>query len=325
MSKIPNAPADSVRRHLLGAGGAAALALGTAGTARAAGRPATPTYGITRTRYTTAAAANLPTAGDTYVLPLAAVMATDGNGDSTLNADNTITINTTGLYRVMLSVDWVSGKGHDVALRSFGLRRRTAGGALTTAAGGDLILVPDTDQHLGSEDHPGSAAPEAVRFPAPPDGAHDNPPPFFWTPGTLALGGYASIDVTMPVTGIVAPGDIAMASLSSAVDSVIGGDNAAALIVSAKVIAADVVRVTIFNPSIAAGITIPRGHLQVLGFNATVARGGSGEARAVLNSAAVPLAAGDKIYAVFSSLFPGDSMQSSSQVFLQVEKWTQTS
>jgi len=324
MTDPQNEHASRRRRLLLGTGGAA-LALGAAGPAQAA-RPTTPTYAISRTRYTTSTTAFLPSAGDTYVVPLSRVAGTDGNQDSTLNADNTVTINNTGTYRVMLGMSWASGRGQDMALRSYGTRRRPAGSPpLTTTAGGDLTKISDTDEHLASEDHPGSQAPVAVRFPAPPDGAHSTGTPFPWTPGAIPVGGTASIDVTMPVAGIVAPGDMVMASLTSIADAVIGAYPVSVLIVRAVVIAPDTVRVSIFNPSIAPSVTVPQGNLQILGFNAQQIRGGSGQARTVLHSSTLTLNKGESIYACFSSLCPGDSLLSNAEVFLQVEKWTQTS
>jgi len=325
MTDTSKTPADRTRRSLLATGGGALAALGTLGTAHAAGRPATPTYAIARSRYTTAADANLPTSGDMYVLPLAAVVATDGKGESTLNADNTVRINTAGTYRVLLSVSWPAGKGHDVALRSWGIRRRAAGlQALTSIAGGALTKVPDTDEHLASQDLPGSATPPAVRFPAPPDGAHSDPTPFPWTPGTIAAGGTASIDVTMPVSGIVAAGDLAVASLTSITDTALGAAAASSLVVRAVVVAADKVRVTLLN-TLTTTVTVPQGDLYVLGWNATMLRGGSGNAQTMLQSSILKLAAGDTVYAVFGSLCPGDLMPAGAEVYLQVEQWKQTS
>jgi hypothetical protein len=318
--------ADRGRRLLLGTGGAAALALGTAPAQAGTGRPTTPTYAVSRTRYSISASAFVPTVGDTYVLPLSQVASTDGNLDSTLNADNTVTINNAGTYRVLLSVDWSAGKGRDAALRSYGIRRRKAGSAAIVAAtDGTLTKVADTDEHLASQDMPGSATAKTVRMPAPPLGAHATYTPIPWAPGTIPVGGYASIDLTMPITKIVAPGDVALASLTSISDAAIGANAVAALIVSARVIAADTVRVTVFNPTVSPSVTIPEGNLFVLGMSTQQATGGSGEARTVLSSVtAMPLAKGDTIYAVLSSLMPGDVMQSSAQVFLEIEKWTRT-
>jgi hypothetical protein len=323
MTQSSNHPGDR-RRLLLGAGGAA-LALGAGGTAQASmkdTRPTTPTYDVSRTRYSTSASAFLPTRGDTYVLPLSQVLGTDHNVDSTLNADNSITINHAGNYRFQLSVDWSPGKGHDAALRSYGIRRRRT--PFTVPPGGALIKIVDTDEHLATQDMPGSATPKTVRLPAPPDGAHGGITPFPWAPGTIALGGYASIDITMPIPGIVAPGDVALASLTSITDAMIGANAVSALLVSAKVIAADKVRVTIFNPAISPSVTIPQGDLQVLGMSAQLTTGGSGGARTLLSSTTVAMNAGDRVYATFSSLQLGDVMQTSSNLFLEVEKWTQT-
>lgn len=323
MTQSSNNGADR-RRVLLGAGGAA-LALGTAGTAHASlkdSRPTTPTYAVSRTRYSISASTFVPTKGDTYVLPLSQVQATDHNVDSTLNADNSITINNEGNYRLLLSVDWSPAKGHGTALRSYGIRRRRT--AFTVPPGGALIRITDTDEHLATQDMPGSATPKTVRLPAPPNGAHDTYTPFPWTPGTIPLGGYANIDVTMPIPGIVVPGDVALASLTSITDALIGANAVSALVISARVIAADTVRVTIFNPAISPSVTIPKGNLQVLGMSALLATGDSGAARTLLSSTTVAMSKGDRVYATFSSLQLGDVMQSSAEVFLEVEKWTQT-
>src|SRR5205085_12501691 len=130
----------------------------------------------------------LPTVRDTATLPLSQAAATDGNRDSTLNADNTITINNAGTYRVLLSVDWSPGKGHDAALRSYGVRRRRAGSsAIAASTDGALTKIADTDEHLASQDMPGSATAKTVRMPAPPLGAHSSYTPIPWAPGTIPV------------------------------------------------------------------------------------------------------------------------------------------
>lgn len=295
------------RRLLLSTGGAA-LALGAAGGAKAG---TLPTYGVTRARYGTAVEAFLPTAGDFYVLPLSVVNFQDksgGTSDSTLNADNTITINTSGLYRLCLCVDWPGQHGVDNDLRSYGIRRRKAG-ALKIAVTPDLIKVPDTDQKLATQDVPGSDPPQTVRY----QGA--------WTPGVIPLGGMVSTDVVMPTAGIVTAGDLALASHTAISDNAIGVVAATALIVNAKVIGADKVRVSLFNPTIAAGINVPAGTLQVVAMNSVETRGESADAWTVLNTATEQLNVGDTLYAVFMSKTPGDYMQTSESVYLQVERW----
>ncbi len=327
MTQSSNDRTDRGRRLLLGTGGVA-LALGAAGSAQATAggtpRPTTPVYAISRTRYSTSASTFLPTTGDTYVLPLSQVVLTDGNLDSTLKADNTITINNAGNYRVMLAVDWNSGKGHDAALRSAGIRFRPAGAPpLVGAPGGALTPIADTDTHLASVDLPGSATPKTVRLPAPPLGSHSTGTPFPWTPGTIAVGASASVDVTMPIANIVAPGDVALASLTSITDALIGADAVAALMITARVIAQDTVRVTVLNPSISPSVTIPQGNLQVLGMSAQQITGGSGEARTVLSSTTQALNPGDTIYTVFSSSSPGDVLQSSAEMYVEIERFIQ--
>jgi hypothetical protein len=258
--------------------------------------------------------------GTTYLLQLAATAFTDGNPDSTLNADHTITINNAGLYHVCMSVDWPGQHGADGALRSYGIRRRKAGlPPLTTSTGPGLtvsIVGGDVDQHLATANVTGCSAPTTVRFPDPSAGS------FLWTPGVLKVNQRVSINVTMPVTGIVAMGDLALASLSSITDAALGVAAATALIVDAKVIAPDIVRVSIFNPTIVAGVNIPQGQLQVLAMSQQNIVGESADAWTVLTTTTEQLYRGDTIYACYSSGSAGDYMQTSDQVYVQVERWS---
>lgn len=307
--------ADRNRRLLLGTGGAA-LALGATATAGAT-VPKTPKFSITRTRYGTTAEAFLPTAGDSYLLPFSTENFTDSNSDTTLNTDNnTVTINNSGLYRISLCVDWPGQQGVDTALRTYGIRRRKSGSATIPGNGGQLILIQDTDQHLATEDITGSSAAQTVRLPQPGSGSTVH-----WTPGVIPLGGRATLDVTMPVSGIVGPGDVALASLTSLTDAALGVAAATALILDAKVIAADTVRVTLFNPTVAAGVNVPQGSLNVMAMNSQNRVGESADGWTVLSTTMEQLFRGDVIYAIFESLCPGDYMQTSEQIFLQFDKW----
>jgi len=299
------------RGLLLGAGGAA-LALGAADAV--AGTPKVPKYSITRSRYGTSAEWVLPTAGDAYILPLAATLINDGNTDSTLNADGTITINNPGFYRVQLCVDWPGQHGVDTALRTYGIRRRKAGAPPFTTTPGQLTKVDDTDQHLATENVTGSSAPKTVRYPAP--GRSSN-----WTPGVIPLGGRVNTTLTMDAAGVVKPGDVALAALTSINDAALGVAAATALVVEAKVVAADKVRVSIFNPTIAAGVNVPAGNLHVIAMTTQDSVGESADGWTVLSSTCEQFFRGDSIYAIFESLCPGDYMQTSEQVFVQIEKW----
>lgn len=301
------------RRGLLVGAGAAALALGA--TDALAGTPKVPKYSITRSRYGTSAEWVLPTAGDAYILPIDATLINDGNTDSTLNADSTITINNAGFYRVQLCVDWPGQHGVDTALRTYGLRRRKAGSPAIPYVPGQLTKMDDTDEHLATQDVTGSSAPKTVRWPFPGTAAHH------WTPGVIPLGGHVFFDATLPVTGVIKPGDIALASLTSINDAAIGVAATRDLIVDAKVVAPDVVRVSIFNPTIAAGVNVPTGTLQILCMAAQDSVGESADGWTVLSGTMEQCFRGDVIYAIFESLCPGDYMQTSEQVFVQVEKW----
>jgi len=304
---------DRQRRLFLGSGGAAALALGAAGTAHAAG--GAPKYSITRTRYGTSAELVLPTPGDAYILALDSITFSDSNSDTTLNPDSSITINNPGLYRFSLCVDWPGQHGVDTALRTFGLRRRKAGSPAIPYVPGQLTKMDDTDEHLATQDVTGSSAPKTVRWPFPGTAAHH------WTPGVIPLGGHVFFDATLPVTGVIKPGDIALASLTSINDAAIGVAATRDLIVDAKVVAPDVVRVSIFNPTIAAGVNVPTGTLQILCMAAQDSVGESADGWTVLSGTMEQCFRGDVIYAIFESLCPGDYMQTSEQVFVQVEKW----
>ncbi len=311
--------ADRHRRLFLSTGGAA-LVLGATGTAEAAVVPKSPKYAITRSRYGTTAEAHPTTAqtGLTLVLPFAATAWFDNNTDTTLDTvNNYVHINNSGLYRISYSVDWPGQQGTDTARRTYGIRRRKAGLPPLVGAIPPLIAqLDDTDEHLATQDITGASAPQTVRFPQP-----GSATVLHWTPGVIPLGARASIDITMPVIGIIAPGDLALASLTSLNDGALGVLATAAMILDAKVIAADTVRVTLFNPTIAAGVNVAQGSLTVLGMNAQDRVGESADAWTVLSTSMTQLFRGDMIYATFSSLCPGDYMQSSTQLFLQFDKW----
>lgn len=309
--------ADRSRRRLLGTGGAA-LALGATGAAEAA-VPTTPKFSITRSRYGTAAEAHpaFTAAGEVFLLPFSMTQFSDSNSDTQLSTanNNTVTIVNPGLYRVSLCVDWPGQQGTDNTLRTYGIRRRKAGMPPITGTPGQLIEVDDTDQHLATQDCTGSSAPQTVRYPQPGTAA------FRWTPGVIPLGHRVTIDVKMPVAGIVGPGDVALASLSSISDGALGVAATTALILDAKVIAADTVRVSLFNPVIAAGVNVPAGNLNVVAMSAQNRAGESADGWTVLSTTMEQFFRGDVIYAVFSSHTPGDYMQTSTQLFLQFDKW----
>lgn len=295
---------DIGRRHLLRMGGAT-LALGCA----SEGARAAATRSISRTRFGIAADTYLPEADVAYVLPFSRVFYSDST-DCTLQADNTVRINTPGLYRVCVSCDWPAQWGVDIDLRTYGTRLRPAGtGRPFAVVPNDLTPVPDTDTYLATVDVPGSDPPQVVRW----QGA--------WTPGLIALGGIASLDVTLPVAGIIGMGDLVFASLTSIADATIGVDATSALIVTGKPTGPNTVRITIYNPVIAAGVNVPAGTLQVVAMSSVNTRGESADAWMVLQSTTETFAAGDLVYGVFRSKTQGDFLQESLSTFLQIERW----
>jgi hypothetical protein len=307
------------RRLFLGAGGALALGAATsAEAAKGATIPKSQKFSITRVRYGCSAEAHPPAsgAGQTFVLPFDTTQWTDSNSDTTLDATNNyVTIQNSGLYRVSLCVDWPGQQGTDTALRTYGIRRRKAGSPPIQATPGQLTQLPDTDEHLATQDITGSSAPQTVRYPQPGSAA------VHWTPGTIPLGGRVHVDVTMPVAGVVGPGDVALASLTSINDAALGVAATTALILDAKVVAADTVRVTLFNPTIAAGVNVPQGALTVLGMSAQNRVGESADGWTVLHTTMQQFYRGDMVYATFLSQCPNDYMQTSTQLFLQFDKW----
>jgi len=294
--------ADVRRRRLLGTGGAA-LALSTVAASAQAARGQAAAYSVTRARFTLAADAVLPKSNVVYVLPLA-VTALQDSADVTLQADNTLLINTTGLYRVCLSVDWPGQHGVDMDLRMYGIMRKKAPKVL-----GRLTKVTGKDDRLAEVDVPGSDPPQMGRY----QGS--------WSPGVVPLGGFVTTLVTVAPGAIVNVGDVALASHTGISDATLGVAGSTALIVQAKVVAADTVRVSLYNPSIAAGISIPPGTLQVMAMSAVNTRGESADAWTVLQTSTEELLVGETVYAYFKSKVTGDYVQATDQTFLQIERW----
>jgi hypothetical protein len=220
-------------------------------------------------------------------------------GDLTLKADGRVLINTGGLYEISLSIDWDLKAGRDIALRQTGIRRQRPGQP-------DFPL--DAHERILYGDLPGSNPPEPARFQAP------------WSPPDIALGAVVTTDVTVEPAGIVKPGDMALASHTQIKDGAMPADALAALVVQAKVVDADRVRVSLYNPSVAAGIHIPGGTLNVVAMSALRLNGGSGDGWHPLHSPSVVLEAGDKIYATVRHHVAGSLVQATKMSFLQIDR-----
>jgi hypothetical protein len=218
--------------------------------------------------------------------------------DLSLQPDGKVLINTSGLYEVSLSIDWDLKAGRDIALRQTGVRRQRKGQP-------DGL---DAHERVITGDLPGSATPETARF----QGA--------WSPPDIGPGAIVTIDVTVSPAGVVNPGDTALASHSQMRDGAMPPDALAALVVQAKVVAADMVRVSLYNPTVAAGIHIPPGTLNVVAMSALNQAGGSGDGWHPLHSPSVVLDAGDKLYATVRHHVPGSLVQATKMSYLQIDR-----
>lgn len=279
--------ASKTRRLLLG-GTAASLAAGVP--IQAAAAVALPS----RSRFSIAADFVLTRAEWVTQLPLTVTNFQEAP-DVVLRGDGKLQVQVPGLYRITLACDWVAQMGLDMDRRMIGIRR----------APGHL---PNQDDRLASVDIPGSDPPTMARYQGE------------WTPGTVPLGGIVTTEITVSPAGVARVGDLALASHSRIKDSIIGADAVNGLMVQARVVAPDRVRVILYNPIVAAGITIPVGALNVIAMSAVDTRGESNDAWQVLHTATEELAAGQTIFAVLRSRVKGDYVQATQSTFLQIER-----
>lgn len=223
----------------------------------------------------------------------------------TLQPDGKLLVGTTGLYRMILFCDWVAQQQKDVDLRKSGIRCHRVGSGASAAT-----QIDKGDVRLASADVPGSSMPHAARY------AGD------WTPGTVGPLQTVMIDVTVSPAGMVLVGDYAHCAHTAITDALLGSAAVNALVMQARVIGADTVRVALRNTDPAAAVTIPAGRLNVLALSATGIAGESSDAYTVLHSPTEELEAGDLVYAVVRSETPGDYLQNTKSTFLQLESAT---
>ena len=287
-------PCATGRRRLLG--GAASLGLVLA--APAALR-AEPLAARTRARYRLAKDYSIP-AEAFGIVPWTVTVFQDSS-DFTLQADGKILINTSGLYELVFSSDWDAKSNRDVDLRKIGIRRQAVG-------------QPDepieAHERLGFTNMPGSDPPAMARY----DGE--------WAPPAIALGKTVSTDVTVADNGggDVRPGDTAIAALSSIAQGKLSDAALSALIVQAKVIDANRVRVSLFNPSISGGISLAPGTLSVTAMSSTRTRGSNGDSWMMLHTASTRLDAGDRVYGLIQHKVDGTLLQATKSSYLQIDR-----
>jgi hypothetical protein len=283
-----------LRRNLLL--GSAAAGLAAVSTAAQAGAAAT---NITRSRYGMSKDFHIPKANFVTQIPLDVIRFEEA-GDTTMLADGTIRINTKGLYRICVGLDWKAQEDTDIDCRMYGSRRKLASDS------GPPNLQ---DERLASVDVPGSDPPRMGRY----QGA--------WTPPVVPYGGMVYTEVTVGPNDVTDIGDFAMAELTSATDANLGVEANTALQISARVVAKNKVRVMLANPYIPAGIVVPAGNLQVVAMSATTNRGGSEDAWNVVQSPLVSLKAGDRVYIAAKNLgVANDYIQATLTSFLQTER-----
>lgn len=226
-------------------------------------------------------------------MPLTRVFAQD-NQDLTLRPDGMVQVNTQGLYRVVLGMDWKAQAGLDIDRRMIGVRRKLAGSDPAPSL---------QDIRLGSDDTPASDTPRVARW----SGA--------CAVNLGAVMSTTSVDVTVTdraghAAGMV-PGDVV-----SAAHTGLG----AGVIVQGVVIAPDVVRVSFTNLTQYMGVV--QGTLNVLAQSATLNRGESNDAWKVLNCPLEELMPGDALYVCARVLVEGDYVQATDRTtFLQVERF----
>jgi len=286
---------DRGRRHFLGGTSVAAALTAMSGSATAT-RPRPSVVGSPlRARYTISGDFSLPGPNLVTTLPLRTTLMQE-SPDVALQADGRVLIQTSGQYRIILACDWVAQAYTDIDRRMIGIRR----------APGHL---PNQDDRLASVDIPGSDPPTLARYQGE------------WTPGFVAMGAIVTTDITVSPPGIVKPGDLALASHSSIKDSILGAIAVGSLIMQARVVEPDKIRVSVYNPMIAAGVSIPSGTLNVLGLNAVERSGRSNDGWQMLHTATEDLAAGEHVYAVVRTKTAGDYVQATRTTFLQVERF----
>lgn len=310
MSHPPLDDATDRGRRLVGAAGAA-LAMGAATHAVAATSGSTKAVtGVplpTRARWVLQKTWAIPkSSNNVYVTPFGGAPVFN-DGDVTMNQDYTLTVNTSGLYLLSLGFDWADNPNQQVGLRINGLERTIPASPPGQFKPGQLTIVVTKNDRIGQYDVSGSNCPWTSRYTG------------SWKVGIIGKNAVVSQDVTLATAGIINLGDVATAS-HTGIDLALG-DAAAALVVTAKVVGPDTVRVSIWNTSQTTSISVPSGTLNVLAMTSQKMTGDAPLGRSLLVSASEQLSAGDLLYATFKSTQGGDQLLASPDTFIHIERW----
>jgi hypothetical protein len=246
-----------------------------------------------------------------YAIALTTVQAEEApNQLYKLTGDGTLTILQTGLYTITANVDWPGQHGKDIDLRKILVQRVPVGTAPPVFGSNQLAKIPSDGtlyDSIAAHDTPGSDAPNYIRTSVQ------------WAPGTIAVGKAVHVDVTIPSASQLSPtpGDAVMASHTGLTDATLGAGNAG-LMISARVVAPNVVRVWLENRYGTGPITVGNGDLNLAVESMTTSTGNSSDGWTFLNSGPVLLLAGEKLMMTVRTGTPGDFMQVDAKSFLRI-------
>ncbi|MBI5271147.1 MAG: hypothetical protein HY856_15885 [Burkholderiales bacterium] len=298
MSKPLPPAADAAARRRFHAGLAGAVLAAGAAPVMAAPR-AVSGAPLARGRFGLSADFTLPSPAYLHLVPFDRTVYSEGT-DWTLQADGMIRIQTTGLYRLALCLDWVAQQGTDVDLRLYGIRRKVVGAPPAPS---------QKDDRLASVSVAGADAPRLARF----RGA--------WTPGRVPAGGTVAIEVSVAPASTVTIGDGVVASHTALQDAIVGQAAADMLSVRARVVGPDRVRVVLHNTGLLADVDVPAGELRVMATSMTRSSGDSADAWHMVHTTLEPLKAGELVYAIARNrTIAGDMIQASATSFLHIER-----
>jgi hypothetical protein len=285
-------------RRLFHAGMAGALLSGTAAASTSSRAPIAAPYAVKRGRYGLSADFVIARANRVTLVPFDTKLFSEGP-HWTLQSNGMLRINTTGLYRVSMCIDWVAQDGKDIDLRLTGIRRKKVG-----SPPGVYLK----DDRLASVDVPGSDAPRAARY------AGD------WTPGVVPAGGLLAREVTVAPAGAVAVGDGVVVSHTALTDADVGQTAADFLSLRGRVVAGNRVRVLLHNP-LDTAVHVPAGELRVMAMNLVDSRGDSADAWNLMHTTLEELRAGEMIYGIARNKeIAGDYIQATETSFLHIER-----
>jgi hypothetical protein len=243
----------------------------------------------------------VPRPGTVFLLPLGASVFNEAPTDFELQPDGTVLVKTTGLYRATASVDWTAQGATDGNLRKVTIGRLPIGGSLGTKfEDGMLNIHAAAYDRIAVADIPGSMVPRYcawsgnVAWPAIPAGA------------------YGLTDIPLPCAMV---GDMVQASMTQGADDVA---------ITARVLADGTVRARLANSGAnqypSATVT-----LRVLASSPAPVAGENTDAWHTLSTPTVLLLAGERVFATYRSDSGGDTVQTTGQTYVQIEKWATVS